>query len=510
MTKVLNKEALIYKRRWWTFLVLALAILIVVIDHTILNVALPTLQLSLGATTSQLQWIIDAYVLAFATLLLTMGTLGDRIGRAKMLRIGMTVFGFASLGAVFSDTAWQLIVARVGMGIGAAIIMPSTLAIITNIFPEDERGKAIGAWGAMNGIGVALGPLLGGILLSHFEWNSIFFINIPIVLTAIIAGFFLIHESRDPYPRKADIPGTLLSAAAISLLVFAFIKGSDWGWAHPLILCSFTGFLIAGFLFIRHEKKSQAPMLDLSLFKDSRLSSGSGSIAVMTIAMFGLLFAFTMYMQYVEGYSAMETGLRFLPMAFGYAIGSVSSNRIVKKSGRKKLVTAAFIGMAAASPFIALWQINTPYWQIGLLLFVISYCMGNIMTPSLNAVLAAAPKERAGVGSAIGNTSFQIGGALGIAALGSVLSSVYSSQMSSLSESLSSVSSGILEAAGESVGAAVGVASSLSQELQQILLSAAGESFMDGWQFVMYVVCGLGIAGAAMVCKFMPSGDIKK
>ena len=505
MTKELNKEAQIYKRRWWTFLVLALAILIVVIDHTILNVALPTMQTALGASVPQLQWIVDAYVLAFATLLLFMGTLGDRIGRATMLRIGMTVFGIASLGAIFCNTAGQLIAARAGMGIGAAMIIPATLAIITNIFPVEERGKAIGLWGAMNGIGVALGPLLGGLLLTHFDWNSIFFINIPIVLVALIAGFFLIPESRDPKPRRLDLVGTFLSAITLFLLVFGLIKGSDWGWTNGVVLACLAVAVAAGFLFVLWERKADNPMLDLSLFRDARLSSGSGSIAIMTVAMFGLLFAFTMYMQYVKGYSAMETGLRFLPIAFGYAFGSVLSNRIIKKTGRKKLVTAAFIGMAVTSPFIALWQVDTPYWQIGLLLFLISFCMGNIMTPSLNAVLAAAPKERAGIGSAIGNTSFQIGGALGIAALGSILSSVYISQMESASSALASIPEGALEIARESIGGAISVANTLAAESGQVLTDIAGASFMDGWQVIMFVISALGLIGAILASRFMPS-----
>jgi len=305
-----------YARRWWAFLVLTLAILIVVIDHTILNVTLPTLQRQLGATISELQWIVDAYMLAFATLLLTMGTLGDRIGRAIALRVGMIVFGLASLGAIFSGSAGHLVVARIFMGAGAAMIMPATLAIIVNIFPPEERGKAIGVWGAMNGVGVALGPLLGGLLLEHFNWSAIFLINIPIVVIALAAGFFLVPDSRDPKPRKIDLPGTVLSALALFLLVFGFIKGSDWGWTQPAVLGSLAGAIVACLGFVLWENSSQSPMLDLRLFQNPRLSAGAGGIAIMTVAMFGILFALTMYMQFVKSYSALETGIRFLPVAF--------------------------------------------------------------------------------------------------------------------------------------------------------------------------------------------------
>ncbi len=502
-------EARIYKRRWWTFLVLALAILIVVIDHTILNVALPTLQLELGATLSQLQWMVDAYILAFATLLLTMGTLGDRIGRAVILRIGMIVFGLASLGAVLACSADNVIAARVFMGIGAAMIMPATLAIITNIFPPEERGKAIGMWGAMNGIGVALGPLLGGLLLEHFTWNAIFFINIPIVVVAIAAGFFLIPDSRDPHPRRLDIAGTLLSAATLFLLVFGLIKGSDWGWTNAGVLGSLAGAVIAGFLFILRERRADTPMLDLKLFSNARLSAGSAGIAVMTVAMFGLLFAFTMYMQFVKGYSALETGVRFLPLAFGYAFGSMSSNRIVGKWGTKAVVASGFLGMAVFAPLIAFWRVDTSYWQIGVLLFAISYFMGNIMTPSLNAVLGAVTKARAGAGSAIGNVSFQVGGAVGVAALGSALSSIYQSGMAEALKAFPSLPAEASCAAQTSIGAAQAAASMLPDGVWQGLLQVAGGSFMEGWQAVLLIISVIGVAGAILMLKLMPPREIR-
>lgn len=505
---MIAREEKVYRRRWWTFLVLALAILIVVIDHTILNVALPTLQRELGATVSQLQWMVDAYILAFATLLLTMGTLGDRNGRAAILRIGMVVFGLASLGAVLAGCAEQLIAARVFMGVGAAMIMPATLAIITNIFPPEERGKAIGAWGAMNGVGVALGPLLGGLLLEHFSWSSVFFINIPIVFVALVAGLFLVPNSRDPEPSRPDIQGTLLSAIALFLLVFGLIKSSDWGWTNPGVLASLAAAIVVGFLFILRERKTGNPMLDLALFRNARLSAGSGSMAIMTVSMFGLLFAFTMYMQFVKGYSAMETGIRFLPVAFGYAFGSMSSNRSVARFGTR-VVVAGFAGMAVLSPVIAFWQTDTSYWQIGLFLFLLSFFMGNIMTPSLNAVLGAVPKSRAGVGSAIGNVSFQVGGALGVAALGSALSSVYNSSITAVLASVASLPAQVADIAGSSVGAAVTVAASLPDGVRQRLLQIAGESFMDGWKVVLLIICAVGIAGAVLTLKCMPSNDIR-
>jgi len=355
---------------------------------------------------------------------------------------------------------------------------------------------------------VALGPLLGGLLLEHFNWNAVFFINVPIVITALFAGFFLIPNSRDPHPRRLDIIGTLLSATTLFLLVFGLIKGSDWGWTNPGVLGSLAGAIIAGFLFILREKKLDFPMLDLGLFRNARLSASSGSIAVMTVAMFGMLFAFTMYMQFVKGYSALDTGLRFLPIAFGYAFGSVSSNRIVGKLGTKPVVTIGFVGMAVLSPVIASWQTDTPYWQIGLLLFALSYFMGNIMTPCLNSVLGAVPKARAGVGSAIGNVFFQVGGALGVAALGSALSSIYQANMTSALTQLVALPADVANLVKGSVGAAVTVTFGLPDGVRQILVQIAGDSFMAGWQVVLMIISAIGIMGAILTLKFMPSRDI--
>lgn len=497
-----------YARRWWAFTVLVLTIVIVVIDHTILNVALPTIQRELGSSVSELQWIVDAYILAFATLLLTMGTLSDRIGRATMLRAGLTVFGMASLAALFAQSAWQLILARIFMGAGAAMIMPATLAIITNIFPDEERGKAIAIWGAMNGVGVAAGPLLGGVLIQQFNWSAVFFINVPIVIVALIAGQFLVPNSYDPSPRRIDIPGTILSALALAALVFSLIKGSDWGWANPIIICSLAASVIFAILFLLRERNTASPMLDLRLFRNPRLAAGSICIGFMTIAMFGVLFGFTMYMQFIKNYTAMETGIRFLPMAFGYAFGSMSSNHFARLWGTKTVVTAGFLGMSVIAIPVAFWRVETPYWEIGALLFALSFFMGNIMTPSLNALLGAVPKARAGIGSAIGNVSFQLGGALGVAALGSVLSSVYRMHMSNATDSLATIPGQITSAVIESIGAVARIYALLPESSRANVISLASQSFMSGWQFLLLCVAVLGLTGAIIALKVMPQRDI--
>lgn len=491
-------------RRWWAFSVLALAVLIVVLDHMVLNVALPTLQRQIGATISELQWIVDAYVLAFATLLLTMGALGDRIGHRVMLRLGMSVFGSASLFAAFAGSAWHLVVARVFMGLGGAMIMPATLALISSMFPPQERGKAIGAWGAMNGLGVVLGPLLGGWLLEYFNWGAIFLINVPIVIIALVAGSFLIPRSNAQVERRIDVPGTILSAATIFLLVFGIINGSDIGLTHPLVYGALVLSVLFGSLFILWENKTDAPMLDLSLFGNPHLSAGSSSIGIMTFAMFGVLFALTLYMQFVKTYSPMETGLRFLPIAIGYALGSTSSHGNVLRWGTKPVVTAGFAGMALLAPLIAFWQAVTPFWFIGLCVGLLSFCLGTIMAPSLNTVLGAVPKDRAGIGSAIGNISFQTGGALGIAALGSLLNGVYRFRMDAALSANHLLSTQPIQGAKESLGEAILIAGSLPVDVGQRLSLLAKESFMGGWQILFLTVCAAGIAGGVFVLKYMP------
>jgi len=502
------EETAAYSRRWWAFSVLALAILIVVLDHMVLNVALPTLQRQMGTTISELQWIVDAYILAFASLLLTMGALGDRIGYTNVLRAGMSIFGLASLFGALSTSAWHLIAARVFMGVGAAMIMPATLAIIADIFPTEERGKAIGIWGAMNGLGVVLGPLLGGWLLEHFQWSAIFLINIPIVVTALVAGAFLIPRSTVRVRRRIDLPGTALSSATIFLLVFGIIEGNDVGWANPLVYGAFVLSAVCGVLFVLQEMRTDSPMLDLSLFKNSHLSAAGGGISIMTFAMFGVLFALTLYLQFVKAYSPMETGIRFLPVAVGYAFGSISSNNSVIRWGTKPVVAAGFLGMAILAPLVAYWHAATPYWIIGIGMGVLSFCLGNIMTPSLNVVLGSVPKERAGIGSAIGNISFQVGGALGVAALGSVLGSVYRSRMAAALDGDGSFPAQVIQGAKESLGAAVTLADGLPAEAARGLVSLARESFMDGWLAMFLVVCGIGIVGACFAFIFMPSRGV--
>ncbi len=495
----------IYSRRWLSFFALALTIVIVVLDYMALNVALPTLQREMSATISELQWIIDAYILAFAAMLMSMGALADRIGHVAILRTGMFIFGSASLFAAFSGSAWHLVVARVFMGLGGAMIVPASLALISIIFPPEERGRAIGAWGAMNGLGVILGPLLGGWLLEQYQWGAIFLINIPVVITSLIAGLILLPKSNVRLQRRIDLLGTAFSTITIFLLVFGIIKSNDVGWSHPFVYGSLAIALISGYSFFLWEKKTDTPMFDLSLFKNQYLSSGSGSIAIMAFTMFGFIFIMTLYMQFVKNYSPLQTGFRFLPFAIGYALGNFSSSTSVQKWGTKSVVTMSYVGMTIASLFIAFWDATTPFWIIGVNMGIMAFFHGNIMTPSLNAVLGSLPKNRAGIGSAIGSISLQVGGALGVAVLGSLLNSIYRYHVAATVEVETLFPIQAIHGAKESLGTALAVAGGLPAEVGHGLTVLARAAFMSGWLQVFLAVCCVGITGMSFALKVIPS-----
>ncbi len=497
-------QSRIYKRRWWTLAALSLSLLIVVIDTSILNVALPTLQRELDASGTQLQWMVDAYILVFAAMLLPMGSLGDRLGRAHVLRAGMLIFVAASLGAVFSQSASQLIAARAVMGMSAAMIMPSTLAIIMNVFPREERGKAIGVWAAVSGAGIALGPILGGLLIEYFNWGAIFFVNVPIIVVALIAGRFLVPNSRDPHPRRFDLPGTILSASALSILVFGLIEGGDLGWTHPVVGASLAAAVVVGILFVAWERHTANPLLDIRLFRSLRFSAGAGSITLLVFGQFGMVFGLTQYMQFVLDYSALETGIRFLPLAAGIAIGSGMSHRMVRRLGTTRVMVQGFLGFTVTVALASFWQIDTPYWTLGLIFFLWGLSMGNIIAPAVDSVLGAVPKARSGVGSAINSVSVQVGGAIGVATLGSVLVSVYSSSVAPAIASISMLPVELADAARDSVGAAIIIAGTLPEGVGDVLALAARESFMDAWQVMALVVCGIGVVAAVFVRRFMP------
>ncbi len=496
-----------YKRRWWTLSILSLSLVLIGMDNTILNVAIPTLQREFSATSSTLQWMVDSYILVFAGLLLTMGGLGDRFGRARMLRLGLLVFSLAAFVVVFAESSGQVIIGRAVMGVGGAMIMPSTLSIIIDVFKGPERARAISIWAATAGIGVGLGPLIGGALLEQFYWGSVFLVNVPIAVIALIAGFWLVPESRDPEAKPIDFVGAALSTAAVALLIYAIIEAPSEGWVAPLTLAGFAGSAVLAIAFSWWEMRIKHPLLNFQLFRRLRFSTGAGAISLAFFALMGMVFAFTQYLQFVRGYTALEAGIRLLPLAAGIAIGARGGERLNRKFGTKVVVGSGMILLAGTLSLILVYDTTTPLWLLEVSIFLTALAMGTMMAPSTEAVMGAVPPEHAGVGSAMNDVTRQVGGAFGVAIIGSVLTSIYSSRVSSAVDAVAGLPTAAADSAKDSVGAAMRVAETLPPQVGEPLAEAARNAFTDAFGLAVLVGVGLALTGAALVFKFMPARE---
>jgi EmrB/QacA subfamily drug resistance transporter len=486
-----------YARRWKTLAVLSLALLIIGLDNTILNVALPSLQDEFDASSKTLQWIVDSYLLVFAGLLLTMGTLGDRFGRKLALQAGLLLFGGASLCVLLVDSANQLIVVRGVMGIGGAMIMPATLSIISNIFPREERGKAIGIWAGMASMGIGLGPLMGGLLLEWFSWTSVFLVNVPVAAIALLAGIVLVPNSRDPKPGAFDLLGAALSVAALAALVYPIIEAQDEGWTNPKILGCFGVAALLGTAFIRWELRVKEPMLNLSFFRSPRFSVASASIGLAFFALFGAIFALTQWMQDAHGYSALQAGAAMIPLAGGLVLGSVSSIKLVGRFGTTKVVFAGLMGLATQLAVSLTWAHDMTYWPLGLWFFGMALNMGWIMGPATESVMGAVPEDKSGVASAMNDVTRQVGGSLGTAVIGSLISSLYASRVG---DSVATLPEGARTAAEDSIGKANAVAEKLPADQAASLTHDAAVAFTHAMA-IGFTVAGAVAALAAIAVR---------
>ncbi|MFF0312987.1 MFS transporter [Streptosporangium sp. NPDC004379] len=417
-----------HPRRWWILGVLCLSLLVLVIDNTVLNLAIPSLMRDLKATPADIQWIIDAYVLVFAGLLLTAGSLSDRYGRRRFLIVGLLLFGGASLVAVLVTEPWQLVAARALMGVGGSILMPSTLSILITVFDDAERRKAIAAWSAVAMVGVIAGPTLGGFLLEHYWWGSIFLINVPVAALAVVAAALLMPESRGP-ARRLDPPGVLLSATGMTALVYAVISSPSEGWASPEVLTAAGLAVLALGGFVLWERRSAHPMLPLELFRNRNFSGSSFSIVLMSFGAGALLLMLTQYLQFVLGYGAMKAGLALLPYAVAAAVFNILGAALGQKVSTRTLAAAGLAVMALGFGALAFMTADTGYGLLitGLMLMGVG---AGIAGPAVYATLmGAVPPQHAGVGSALNDTVQQVGMALSVAVLGSVLAGVYRSSM---------------------------------------------------------------------------------
>ena len=488
--------------------VLCLALLVVGIDGTIVNVALPTLVRELHATSSQLQWIVDAYTIVFASLLLIGGNTGDRLGRKPCFVVGLVIFGCGSLGCALVGTAGALIVLRGVQGLGAALIMPATLSILTNVFTDaEERGRAIGIWAGVSGLGVAIGPLVGGFLLEHFWWGSVFLVNVPIIVVAVIAVVLVVPNSRDEHAPRLDVVGTLLVTPGLIALLYGVIEGPGRGWTDPLVVGAFIAAVVLLVSFVMWERRIDYPILDISFFKNPRFTAASIAITLVFFAMFGTMFFVSQYLQFVLGYSALKSGAALIPIAGALMIAAPTSAGLVRAFGTKRIVAAGLVLVALALLLFSRVTTTSGYALVGTVLVVVGLGMGLAMAPATDSIMGAVPRDKAGVGSAMNDTTREIGGALGVAILGSITNAIYASTITGNSAfpALEQTSPQVAAAVQDSIGSAVVVAQTVGGTVGTTIQQIANQAFVDALSPTAIVAAIVALGGAAVAYFFLPS-----
>jgi EmrB/QacA subfamily drug resistance transporter len=478
---------------------------VIVVDNSILNVALPTLVKDLQASNSELQWMVDSYTLVFAGLLLTAGSLGDRFGRRGALQVGLSIFGLGSLASAFATTPTQLIATRALMGVGGAFIMPATLSIITNVFPQEERGRAIGMWASVAGVAAALGPISGGFLLEHFYWGSIFTVNLPIVAFALVCSVLIIPTSKDPSKPRQDPIGAVLSIVGLSTLLYGIIEGPDNGWTAPRSLLAFGVAVVIIGAFAWWESYIDHPMLDTDVFKNPRFSAASTGITMVFFAMFGATFLLTSYLQFVLGYSPLSAGLALVPWALVMMVTSANSARIVGRFGTKRTVAAGLTTVGVALLLLTGVPVHGHFvsdvmWRMMLM----AAGMGLVMAPATESIMGSLPRAKAGVGSAVNDTTRQVGGALGVAIIGSVMSSVYHDRIAKViaGRNLSTSASDTIRS---SLGGAIEVAQKVGGPTGALIEESAKSAFVAGLHLAVLVGAAAAFFGAIVAAKWLPA-----
>ncbi len=488
---------------------LLLAAFLVNLDTTLVNVALPAMVRQLHATTTQLQWVVDSYNLVFAALLLTFGSLSDRFGRKGMLLAGLAVVGTASLAGGFTADPAQLIAARSVMGLGAAMTFPATLSLISNVFTERrERARAIGLWGAVAGVAIAMGPIVGGWLLEHFSWASIFIAMAPVAAVAAILVALAVPTSKDPDAAAVDIPGLVLSSAAMALLVFTIIEAPAYGWAAARSLAGFAASAVLLTAFIVRERFAAHPMLDVRLFRNMRFSAASGAVAVSFFTLFGFIFLITQYFQFIRGYGPLSTGVRLLPVALTVGAGSVAGTQLAVRAGTKLIVTVGLVAMAVFYGWVAATASATlSYGIIAAQMVLYGLGMGLTSAPATESIMGAISRRKAGVGSAVNDSTRLVGGTLGVAVIGSVYASIYGSHLTATMPA--AVPGRIAAIAHQSVGAAYLAAGKIAAlgrpDLGLALQHASTNAFLRGLTIGALVAGGVAAAGAVLAVLFLPA-----
>jgi DHA2 family multidrug resistance protein-like MFS transporter len=505
----------IHARRWGILGVLMVCLVVVILDNTILNVALKTIQQDLGATQSDLEWAINSYTLVFAGLMFTAGVLGDRFGRKRLLLIGMLLFGAASALSAWSQSPGQLIATRALMGIGAAMIQPQTLSIIQNVFEPGERGRAIGIWAGVSGAGVALGPVTGGLLLEHFWWGSVFLINVPFTLLGAVAIIALVPESADPSPKRLDPLGVLLSITGLVALVYGIIKGGETShWTSTQVLLPIVGGALVLVAFVLLEMRTSHPALDVTLFRLPAFSASTVALGLTFFAMMGTTFFLTFYWQIVRGFEPLKAGLLVVPVSLGIAAMAPRSSKLVERFGARAVIATGMVISAAVFALYTRIELHTPVWQIEVLLLAWGLGGGMVMAPATTVTMSVVPREKAGVGSAVTNTVRIIGGALGVAILGSVLSAVYRGRLEG--GPVSALPPGLRDEAAESLGGTVAAIGKVAGGVQDGslppsamrnlpgLVDTANDAFLHAMHTAVLVSVGAALLAALLVRIYLP------
>jgi EmrB/QacA subfamily drug resistance transporter len=494
---LLHEDPVIHRRRWFLLAIMCLSLVMVVMSVAGLNVALPSLQRDLGATATELQWIIDAYALVFAALLLPAGALGDRFGRKRALLLGLVIFAFGSVIGGIGTGAAQIIAGRIINGIGAAFVMPATLSLLTTIFPPEERRKAIALWAGFAGAGGALGPIVSGALLERFWWGSAFLVNVPVVLIVVIAVAVFSPTSKDPNATPLDPLGALLSLVGLASLVFGIIEGPERGWTDGAVLVAFVLAAIGLSAFLAWERRSTHPMLPLTFFRDRRMSVGSGVVTVAFFIMFGLFFMFSLYLQFVRAYSPLSAGLATLPLALTLVAVAPRSAALAERIGTGAVIAWGFILVAAGFAVLVFVSPTSPYLVLVVALVLLGAGMSLTAAPATGSIMSAVPQAKAGVGSAVNDTTREVGGALGIAVLGSIGNAVYRSSVKLDDLALPPQ---IKAMAKESVGGAATALANAGPAAGQ-LAARAGTAFTHAFNVAAGVSVVLALIAAAVVAK---------
>ncbi|GHG73761.1 MFS transporter [Streptomyces griseocarneus] len=501
----------VHRRRWAVLGVLLSSLLVVVLGNSVLNVAMKTIAApapeGLGATQSELEWAINAYTLVFAGMLFTAGLLGDRWGRRRVLIFGMAVFGVGSALASMAGSPEELIAYRALMGFGGAFVMPSTLAVIMNVFEREEQPKAIGIWAGAVGLAIAIGPITGGILLSHFWWGSVFLINIPIVTAVLIAMVVLVPDSRNPRPGRLDPLGVLLSVVGLVLLVYGIIKGGQLAdFTDPEVYGTAGGGLLVLVLFVLHERRSTHPAMDVRYFRNPAFSAAVASLALVFFGLMGVTFFMVFYTQSARGFTPLQSGLLMLPLAAAQMVFAPRTRIVVERFGARAVCTGGMLVMAATMAGYAFLDTDTPIWILEVLFLFQGAAMAHITPPATVSIMQSLPREKAGSGSAVNNTFRQIGGALGVAVLGSLLSTVYRDGVSDRLAAVPGLSEEARHAAGESLEATLATARELGPAGRE-LVGPAHDAFIHAMHVTVLGASAFALLGALVAVLFLPAKD---